>query len=160
MRVTKIILSVALASTLSFALESASVQQIDIDAQIETIQNTPESERVEAMNAFKQEVANMNVGEQEAIIAQVQDKMHASHNSDTQQHSQSEMTHNSSENMAGHTQMMHNQENQEMMHNQGHQENQEMMHTMEQNHQVDSQEAMHQNEQMSEYTNVEHQSSH
>lgn len=152
MKITKIILSVALASTLSFA--------IDVDAQIETIQNTPESGRVEAMNAFKQEIATLNATEQEAVIAQVREKMHASHNSDTQQHSQSEMTHNSSENMAGHTQMMHNQENQEMMHNQGHQGDQEMMHTMEQNHQVDSEEATHQNKQMGGRANEEHQGSH
>jgi len=78
MNFAKITLSVALlgAFTLGMA-EDTTTQTTTIDAQIEKIQNAPAQERVELMNEFKQQLANMNKEERMAAISQMQEKMQA-----------------------------------------------------------------------------------
>ena len=71
MKFTKITLSVALLGAFTLGMAS------NIDAQITKIQNAPAQERVELMNEFKQQLANMNKEDRMQAISQMQEKMHA-----------------------------------------------------------------------------------
>ena len=97
MKFTKITLSVALLGAFTLGMAA------DIDVQIEKIQNAPAQERVELMNEFKQQLANMNKEDRMQAISQMQEKMqaHAQENmqegkqfgSDTHKQAQGERDH-------------------------------------------------------------------
>lgn len=56
-------------------LFAQSINQTDIDAQIQKIKNAPASERVKLMNAFKLKVAQMNQKERISAIKSIQKNM-------------------------------------------------------------------------------------
>ncbi|WP_297485555.1 hypothetical protein [Sulfurimonas sp.] len=87
MNFAKITLSVALLGALTLGMADDTATQSSntnsgIDAQITKIQNAPAQERVQLMNQFKEQLANMNVQERTDAIAQMQEKMqgHAQEN--------------------------------------------------------------------------------
>ncbi|WP_297434453.1 hypothetical protein [Sulfurimonas sp.] len=80
MNFAKITLSVALLGALTLGMADDTATQSNntnsgIDAQITKIQNAPAQERVQLMNQFKEQLANMNVQERTDAIAQMQEKM-------------------------------------------------------------------------------------
>ena len=80
MNFAKITLSVALLGALTLGMADDTATQSSntnsgIDAQITKIQNAPAQERVQLMNQFKEQLANMNVQERTDAIAQMQEKM-------------------------------------------------------------------------------------
>jgi len=73
MKATKLTLTLALMGAFTLGLADAT----NIDTQIEAIQNAPKEKRVELMNKFKQQLANMNQEERSDAIAKMQERMQA-----------------------------------------------------------------------------------
>ena len=89
MNLTKITLLVALLGALTSAMAAqTNNSNSDIDAQITKIQNAPAQERVQLMNKFKQQLANMKQADRMQAISQMQKKMHGHAIDENIQHNQ------------------------------------------------------------------------